>query len=115
LNSCYGFNKKTEDLNTAVINGNNGMKCKPLLMKLRQTDEYQPLLEGKPATHGMRSGRVHLKPDDCCGEHSTKAHEEQRVFLSGQEEAQCGPEQEKMVIGHGANPIHACPHGAQHG
>ena len=78
------------------------MQCKPLLMKLQQTGEYQPLLEGKPVTHGMRSGRVHLKPGDCCGKHSTKAHEEQLVFLSGQGEAQCGPEREKIVVDQGA-------------
>jgi mannose-6-phosphate isomerase-like protein (cupin superfamily) len=70
-------------------------------MELQQTDEYQPLLKGKPATHGMRSGRVYLKPGDCCGEHSTQAHEEQLVFLSGQGEALCGPERKMIVVGQG--------------
>ena len=77
------------------------MKYKPLLMELKKTDKYQPLLEGKPATHGMRSGRVYLKPGDCCGKHSTQAHEEQLVFLSGEGTAVCGPQQKTINVGQG--------------
>jgi len=45
--------------------------------------EYQPLLQGAPQTCGMRAGRVALAPSERCGQHSTNAHEETLVFLSG--------------------------------
>jgi quercetin dioxygenase-like cupin family protein len=53
---------------------------------LNDKAEYQRLLEGKPQTLGMRSGRVHLPPGQACGQHSTKNHEELLVFLAGQGE-----------------------------
>jgi mannose-6-phosphate isomerase-like protein (cupin superfamily) len=56
---------------------------KVLIMDLNDNPEYQPLLVGEPQTCGMRSGRVYLQPGESCGQHSTKAHEEQLVFLSG--------------------------------
>jgi mannose-6-phosphate isomerase-like protein (cupin superfamily) len=57
---------------------------------LNDKAEYQRILEGKPQTLGMRSGRVHLPPGQACGEHSTKSHEELLVFLAGQGELQIG-------------------------
>ena len=56
---------------------------KVLVMDLNRNSEYQQLLDGKPQTCGMRSGRVYLQPGESCGQHSTKAHEELLVFLSG--------------------------------
>jgi len=57
---------------------------KAFVIEISATDEYQPLLNGTPATCGMRSGRVYLKPGQACGLHSTENHEEQLVFLAGQ-------------------------------
>ena len=57
---------------------------------LNSKAEYQRLLEGRPQTLGMRSGRVHLAPGQACGQHSTKNHEELLVFLAGQGELQIG-------------------------
>lgn len=54
--------------------------------ELNNQPEYQRILEGKPQTHGMRSGRVYLEPGKACGQHSTKNHEELLVFLTGQGE-----------------------------
>jgi mannose-6-phosphate isomerase-like protein (cupin superfamily) len=59
-------------------------------VELNDKAEYQRLLEGKPQTLGMRSGRVHLEPGQACGQHSTKNHEEMLVFLTGQGELQIG-------------------------
>ena len=56
---------------------------KILVMDLSEKPEYQQLLEGKPQTHGMRSGRAYLKPGESCGQHSTKDHEELLIFLAG--------------------------------
>ena len=56
---------------------------KAIVIDLNNLPENQRLLAGQPQTHGMRSGRVYLQPGESCGQHSTKAHEEQLVFLSG--------------------------------
>jgi mannose-6-phosphate isomerase-like protein (cupin superfamily) len=56
---------------------------KVLVVNLNDKPEYQRILEGQPQTHGMRSGRVYLKPGETCGQHSTKHHEELLVFLAG--------------------------------
>ena len=61
-----------------------------LTVDLNDKAEYQRLLEGKPQTLGMRSGRVHLLPGQACGQHSTKKQEELLVFLAGQGELQIG-------------------------
>jgi mannose-6-phosphate isomerase-like protein (cupin superfamily) len=63
---------------------------KVLVINLNDKPEYQRILEGQPQTHGMRSGRVYLKPGEACGQHSTKHHEELLVFLAGQGELQIG-------------------------
>ena len=59
-------------------------------LELNDQPEYQRILEGKPQTHGMRSGRVYLEPGKACGQHSTKNHEELLVFLAGQGELLIG-------------------------
>ena len=63
---------------------------KVLVVDLNDKAEYQRILEGQPQTHGMRSGRVYLKPGEACGQHSTKNHEELLVFLTGRGELQIG-------------------------
>ena len=65
---------------------------KVLIIDLNENPENQKLLDGKPQTCGMRSGRVYLPPGQACGQHSTKSREELLVFLSGQGE---------LVIGEG--------------
>jgi len=57
---------------------------KVLVIDLNKNPEYQRLLDGQPQTRGMRSGRIYLQPGASCGQHSTEAHEELLVFLSGQ-------------------------------
>jgi mannose-6-phosphate isomerase-like protein (cupin superfamily) len=59
---------------------------KVLVMDLNKAPENQKLLDGRPKTFGMRSGRVYLQPGQACGQHSTKDREELLVFLSGQGE-----------------------------
>jgi mannose-6-phosphate isomerase-like protein (cupin superfamily) len=59
-------------------------------ISLNNKAEYQRILEGKPQTFGMRSGRVHLEPGKACGQHSTKNQEELLVFLAGQGELLIG-------------------------
>jgi len=65
---------------------------KVLVIDLNESPENQKLLDGKPQTCGMRSGRVYLPPGQTCGQHSTKNHEELLVFLSGQGELMIGEE-----------------------
>jgi mannose-6-phosphate isomerase-like protein (cupin superfamily) len=60
-----------------------GLPQKPLVIELNNIEDYQPLLEGMPQTAGMRSGRMFLKPGQCCERHSTDAHEEMLIFLAG--------------------------------
>jgi mannose-6-phosphate isomerase-like protein (cupin superfamily) len=74
---------------------------KILVITLSEKTEYQPLLTGTPQTCGMRSGRVYLLPSQSVGEHSTKAHEELLVFLSGKGTALIGKEQTAFEIGKG--------------
>lgn len=49
----------------------------------------------------MRSGRVHLESGQACGQHSTNAHEEILVFLSGQGQAFIGDDDSTHQIGKG--------------
>lgn len=72
-----------------------------LIMDLSSKAEYQQLLAGKPQTEGMRSGRVFLQPGESCGPHSTKAHEELLVFLSGKGVILIGEEQTPHKVGKG--------------
>ena len=55
----------------------------PQVFELEPERIYQPLLEGRPRTRGMRAGRVALGPGEECGAHSTGTHEETLVILSG--------------------------------
>jgi mannose-6-phosphate isomerase-like protein (cupin superfamily) len=77
------------------------MEPTAIVMELIDTEEYQPLLTGKPQTRGMRSGRVYLRPGQSCGEHSTGGHEEQLVFLAGSGTAYWGPDKNPVAVGVG--------------
>lgn len=72
-----------------------------VVIELNEDEEYQPLLGGAPLTCGMRSGRVYLKPGQDCGEHTTGAHEELLVFLSGQGQSMVGREEKAVAVGAG--------------
>lgn len=72
-----------------------------LVIALTDNREYQRLLAGEPQTHGMRSGMVYLPPGEACGQHSTKAHEEVLVFLSGKGTALIGEEEKAFDVGLG--------------
>ena len=72
---------------------------KAFIVELNDEKGYQRLIPGAPTTHGMKSGRVYLKPGESCGVHSTEDKEEQLVFLSGCGTAIIG--EEEMVIGEG--------------
>ena len=77
------------------------MTHEPLVLEFKETNEYQPLLKGKPQTEGMRSGRVYLSPGESCQEHTTGAHEEQLVFLMGRGQAICGEGKSTYEVGVG--------------
>jgi mannose-6-phosphate isomerase-like protein (cupin superfamily) len=85
--------------------GNNNKSEMPsrniLVINLTDKPEYQPLLTGMPQTSGMCSGRVYLKPGEECGQHSTKAHEETLVFLSGKGAALIGEKETAFEVGQG--------------
>ena len=74
---------------------------KPFVLELQDNNEYQQLLEGYPQTCGMRSGRVYLTQGQSCGEHSTGAHEEILVFLSGHGISLIGREKKALEVGSG--------------
>lgn len=63
-----------------------------LVIDLSKNAENQKLLDGKPQTCGMRSGRVYLSAGQACGQHSTNDREEILVFLSGRGELLTGQE-----------------------
>ncbi len=73
---------------------------KVVIVELNNNPEYQKLLSGEPQTCGMRSGRVYLAPGEECGLHSTKAHEELLVFLSGKGQLIIS-EKDKLEVGIG--------------
>lgn len=77
------------------------MTKQPFTIDLIDSPDYQPLLRGVPQTKGMRSGRVFLNPGQDCGQHSTEAHEEQLVFLSGHGTAYWGEEKNAYEVGVG--------------
>jgi mannose-6-phosphate isomerase-like protein (cupin superfamily) len=47
------------------------------------SSSYQEIFEGPPATMGMHSGLVTLKPGETVGHHNTNSYEEMIVVLSG--------------------------------
>jgi quercetin dioxygenase-like cupin family protein len=63
--------------------GPMSQKQSPAKFVLSPAPEYQPLLTGKPQTHGMRAGRVVLSDNGCNERHTTGNHEETLVFLAG--------------------------------
>ena len=70
------------------------------VVDLNEKAEYQRLLQGRPQTCGMRSGRVYLNPGDSCGQHSTEQNEEMLIFISGQGELVIG-EKGQLSVGQG--------------
>jgi len=72
-----------------------------IVIDLSKNADCQELLGGKPQTSGMRSGRVYLQPGETCGRHSTKAHEEMLVFLSGKGMTFIGEEEKSFEVGEG--------------
>ena len=73
---------------------------KAFAIELNQEPEYQKLLDGRPQTCGMRSGRVYLAAGEACGQHSTKQHEELLVFLAGRGEVMIG-DNDRLSVGAG--------------
>jgi len=71
-----------------------------MVIDLNQDPKNQRLLAGRPATFGMRSGKVYLSPGQACGQHSTKDREELLVLLSGSGEVLIG-ESETFQVGGG--------------
>ena len=72
-----------------------------LTIELNDKPEYQRLLGGSPQTCGMRAGRVHLKPGESVGEHTTGDLEEMLVFLAGRGQALIGEEKQSHPVGVG--------------
>ena len=62
---------------------------KPILVELTQAQRFQRLLTGIPATAGMKSGHMTLKPGESVGEHKTEAKEEAIIILEGKAEVYC--------------------------
>jgi quercetin dioxygenase-like cupin family protein len=58
----------------------------PFREPFAEGEGYRLLLEGRPQTAGIRSGRVVLKPGESAGEHTTGQHEEVLIILEGQGE-----------------------------
>ena len=63
---------------------------KPLLIQLEQKKKFQRLLQGVPATCGMKAGHVVLKPGESVGAHSTLGKEEALIILRGKAGVVCG-------------------------
>lgn len=58
-------------------------KLKPLATPIAGDERFQRLLAGIPATAGMKSGYVTLKPQESIGEHVTEDKEEAIIILEG--------------------------------
>ena len=58
----------------------------PFREPFAEGEGYRLLLEGRPQTAGIRSGRVVLKPGESAGEHTSGQHEEVLIILEGQGE-----------------------------
>ncbi|MCX5708853.1 MAG: cupin domain-containing protein [Candidatus Omnitrophica bacterium] len=61
----------------------------PILIKLQGCERFQRLLPGIPATAGMKSGYITLKPGEAVGEHKTEAKEESIIVLDGVADIYC--------------------------
>ncbi|HPS20961.1 MAG TPA: cupin domain-containing protein [Candidatus Omnitrophota bacterium] len=64
-------------------------KRKPISVRIEGNDKYQRILGGAPATCGMRSGHVVLKPGESVGEHNTDEREEAIIILRGHGQLFC--------------------------
>jgi mannose-6-phosphate isomerase-like protein (cupin superfamily) len=62
---------------------------KPISIKLEGSERFQRLLAGAPATAGMKSGHITLKPGESVGEHKTEAKEESIIVLEGTADIYC--------------------------
>lgn len=56
---------------------------RPFSIKLSGAEKFTRLLSGVPATAGMKSGYVTLKPGENVGAHSTHGREEAIILLEG--------------------------------
>ena len=74
-----------------------GGSMRPIIVRLEGGEKYQRLLGGEPATRGMKSGNVTLKPGESVGEHSTSGREEAIIILEGEAEVTCGSD--KLAAG----------------
>jgi mannose-6-phosphate isomerase-like protein (cupin superfamily) len=74
---------------------------KAQVIDIRDDARYQNLLDGRPQTWGMRSGRVYLQPGETCGRHSTEQHEEMLIFLAGRGIGLIGEEETAFEVGQG--------------
>jgi mannose-6-phosphate isomerase-like protein (cupin superfamily) len=72
-----------------------------LVIELETAAQFQRLLQGRPQTCGMRSGRVCLQPGESCGRHSTNDREEMLIFLSGKGLLLVGEEEDSFEVGEG--------------
>lgn len=72
-----------------------------LVIKLNKKARFQKLLQGRPQTCGMRSGRVYLQHGESCGRHSTNDREEMLIFLLGKGVALIGEEENSFEVGEG--------------
>lgn len=62
---------------------------KPTTIKLAGAEKFTRLLAGTPATAGMKSGYLTLKPGEMVGEHKTDAREEAIIILEGKASVYC--------------------------
>ena len=72
-----------------------------LVIELETSAQFQKLLQGRPQTCGMRSGRVYLQQGESCGQHSTNDKEEMLVFFSGKGLLLVGEEEDSFEVGQG--------------
>jgi len=75
------------------------MSKEVLIINLNSDDQYQPILDSRSQSCGMRSGRVVLHVGQSCGWHSTNACEEVLIFLSGRGTALIGEKQTTYQVG----------------
>lgn len=84
---------------------NGGFRMSPereaQVIDIRDDAKYQNLLDGRPQTYGMRSGRVYLQPGETCGRHTTEQHEEILIFLAGRGMALIGEQETTFEVGQG--------------
>jgi NCAIR mutase (PurE)-related protein/mannose-6-phosphate isomerase-like protein (cupin superfamily) len=95
---------------------------KPVLVRLKGTEGYQPVVGRADDTAGIKSGSVILSPGKSVGEHVTSAKEEVIVILEGKARVICAgkrpfaasrgsvvyipPETRHDVINSGTGPLH---------